>query len=443
MGIDFTPITNARPVNLAEIYGAANNVKSQQMQNQMMQQQMAQAKQSQAEQASLKAAFVVNPDGSLDENKTLANLYGIDGQKAMAFKQGLDQQKAAAAKAKNEETTTQLNNAEKIYNLVGESKKSVMANPTLDNAMFQTVKFGKITGQDVTEELKLLQSIGENPDALIKWAAGHALKADQLLPKTDKVDNGQQVVDRTIDPITGKPTVINKTQKMQSPDSMASNAVHRYGIDQTNNRADIANNLKMQENVLKQQENDVKRNEKIPQNSTDLRKEFDQLPEVKNYKQALPAYKAIEDAASRNTTASDINIVYGLAKLYDPNSVVREGEYATVANSPNIPDKVKGWAQYLSGGGRLTPAVKKQIIAEAQGRMGTFENEYVNSRNNYSDIAKRSQADPTLVFPNEYKSVINKPQQAQSNNEDAQAIAWAKANLKDPRAVKILKLHGM
>lgn len=35
------------------------------------------------------------------------------------------------------------------------------------------------------------------------------------------------------------------------------------------------------------------------------------------------------------------------------------------------------------------------------------------------------------------------PQEAQPSNEDADAIAWAKANPSDPRAAQILKLHGM
>lgn len=135
------------------------------------------------------------------------------------------------------------------------------------------------------------------------------------------------------------------------------------------------------------------------ENSTKLRKEFNDLPTVKNYEQALPAYRAIEDAATRDTTQSDINVVYGLAKLYDPTSVVREGEYATVANSPNIPERVKGWASYIAGGGRLTGAVKAQILDEARGRIGTYESGYKKDRDSYTSIAERTGGDSSLVFP--------------------------------------------
>lgn len=133
-------------------------------------------------------------------------------------------------------------------------------------------------------------------------------------------------------------------------------------------------------------------------NENDLRREFADLPEVKNYKSALPAYSAVEDAAKRNTPQSDINLVYGIAKLYDPTSVVREGEYATIANSQSIPERVKGYAQFLSGGGKLTPETKAQLLTEARGRINSFKSEFDGAQNTYSDIVKRRGGDTRNVF---------------------------------------------
>jgi hypothetical protein len=131
---------------------------------------------------------------------------------------------------------------------------------------------------------------------------------------------------------------------------------------------------------------------------TDLRKEFGDIPQVKRFNSALPAYKAVEDAAKRNTTQADINLVYGIAKLYDPESVVREGEYGTIASSQSIPEKIKGIAQYLSGGGRLTPETKAQLLTEARGRIGTFKTELDAARTTYEGIAKRRNLDPLNIF---------------------------------------------
>lgn len=162
------------------------------------------------------------------------------------------------------------------------------------------------------------------------------------------------------------------------------------------------------QNLTAREANAIASQGKVITASTALRKEFDDLPEVKNYKQALPAYTSIVDAAKRNSPQSDINLVYGIAKLYDPTSVVREGEYATVANSPNIPDRIKGLAQYLTGGGKLTQNVKNQIVQEAASRIGSYEKEFQSARNNYSTIAARSGADPSLLFPSEFKSAVQK-----------------------------------
>ena len=176
----------------------------------------------------------------------------------------------------------------------------------------------------------------------------------------------------------------------------------------TNQATLDAAKIKAQQELAEQQRKAALKN---PEISTALRKEFEGLPEVKNYKQALPAYKGIEDAVTRNTPMSDINIVYGIAKLYDPNSVVREGEYATVANAPNIPERVKGWVQYATNGGKLTPEVKKQIMDEASSRMMSFQNEFEGSSARYRDIAERSNADPTLVISSDYKPAVAKKEE--------------------------------
>lgn len=121
-----------------------------------------------------------------------------------------------------------------------------------------------------------------------------------------------------------------------------------------------------------------------------LRKEFTSLAPVKSYSQAFPAYKNILDASKRDNTQADINIVYGLAKLYDPDSVVREGEYATIANSQAIPEKIKGFANYLMGGGRLTAETRKQLIAEATSRHNILRQGYEQSSKQYRDLASKS-----------------------------------------------------
>ena len=140
----------------------------------------------------------------------------------------------------------------------------------------------------------------------------------------------------------------------------------------------------------------------------------------------MPAYSAIVDATKRNTPQADINLVYGIAKLYDPTSVVREGEYATVANSPNIPERVKGWAQYLQGGGKLTPEVKNQILQEASGRINSYESEYAKAREGYVGIAKARMLNPDFVIPPTGRAPSgSQPMPKQPSNESGGKIRFS------------------
>lgn len=177
----------------------------------------------------------------------------------------------------------------------------------------------------------------------------------------------------------------------QSPDSKASNAVSIRGQDITMRGQDLVNARSQEANSINAAGNVIK-------TETEVRKEFNDLPEVKNYKIAFPAYKAISDAATRNTPQADISLIYGLAKLYDPTSVVREGEYNTIANSQAIPEWLKGQAQRVMGGGKLTPETKRQIMTEATGRVVTYQTEFEKAQKTYESIVKDRGGDPSKVF---------------------------------------------
>lgn len=170
----------------------------------------------------------------------------------------------------------------------------------------------------------------------------------------------------------------------QDANSKASNATTMRGQNMADARSRDANNIASQGNIIKTE--------------SELRKEFADLPEVKTYKSALPSYNAVVDASKRMNPQADINLIYGLAKLYDPTSVVREGEYATIANSQAIPEWLKSQAQRLAGGGRLTAETKAQIVVEANSRIGSYQNEYEGAKGAFEKIAAGRGAEAKNVF---------------------------------------------
>jgi hypothetical protein len=126
-----------------------------------------------------------------------------------------------------------------------------------------------------------------------------------------------------------------------------------------------------------------------------LRKEFNNLPDVKESNMILPKIKAMESAyaesqKTNNYVAVDQALITLYNKLTDPNSVVRESEYARTAENIPLLNAIKGKAQkVLAGGAGLTQSERtalmtmarlmKQGYGEIRGRRTNEYKSYANS----------------------------------------------------------------
>ncbi len=130
-----------------------------------------------------------------------------------------------------------------------------------------------------------------------------------------------------------------------------------------------------------------------------LRKEIQQLPSYKNLSQALPIYRSMAETAGRNSKASDLNLVYGLGKIMDPTSVVREGEMVMVKNTASLPDWFQGAIASLNGGAALTPETREAIMKEAYGRVQGYDSAFKQDAGQYQGIVERNKFNPADVIP--------------------------------------------
>lgn len=130
-----------------------------------------------------------------------------------------------------------------------------------------------------------------------------------------------------------------------------------------------------------------------------LRKEIQQLPSYKNLSQALPIYRSMAETAGRNSKASDLNLVYGLGKIMDPTSVVREGEMVMVKNTASLPDWFQGAIASLNGGAALTPETRQAIMTEAYGRVQGYDSAFKQDSTQYQGIVDRNKFNPADVIP--------------------------------------------
>ena len=90
---------------------------------------------------------------------------------------------------------------------------------------------------------------------------------------------------------------------------------------------------------------------------------------TKNFTQLSSGYNQIKtayDMAKNDTTgASQISLLYGYMKMLDPNSVVREGEFATAENAPGIPSRVLNAYNAVVNGQKIAPEALKSYMDNA------------------------------------------------------------------------------
>lgn len=140
--------------------------------------------------------------------------------------------------------------------------------------------------------------------------------------------------------------------------------------------------------LSKRMETALKVQEKVDQRVDSLAKDFRGEETVKNFNQIANGY-TFSKSINPNTQnpAEQIGLVYALAKAFDPNSVVREGEYATVQN--NIQSYVKafgkGVEQAFNGTGLLGSSAIIAMQAAIEKRYASFQDQYEDIRGAYAE----------------------------------------------------------
>lgn len=151
--------------------------------------------------------------------------------------------------------------------------------------------------------------------------------------------------------------------------------------------------------MAKREANPLAANEPKVKIESQLRDDFGKEKPVQSFKQAAPIITSMREAAPRDTAGADLNLVYGLAKMFDPDSVVREGEMVLVKNTANLPQQVQGYLNFvLNNGGRLTPLMRKNIMEEAESRYGAYRQMYDTTAKSYQDLASRYGASPENII---------------------------------------------
>lgn len=131
-----------------------------------------------------------------------------------------------------------------------------------------------------------------------------------------------------------------------------------------------------------------------------LRNEVQGLPSYKNLAQASPVYKSMTEAAGRDNRAADVNLIYGMAKIMDPGSVVRESEMTVAQAIATLPQQLQAALKsQMTEAGRLTPELRQMIMQEARSRILAYQGMFDQDANMYRGIAQRGRMNEADVLP--------------------------------------------
>jgi len=129
-----------------------------------------------------------------------------------------------------------------------------------------------------------------------------------------------------------------------------------------------------------------------------LRKEFTGLGQVKDFGNIVAAYTRIQKSVEQPSAAGDLSLIFNYMKMLDPQSVVREGEFAAAAAAGGYGERIAAMVQKLKDGTLLTASQRADFVDRAtrlyKGAEGTFD----ERRAEYEGFAERAGL-PTDIFP--------------------------------------------
>lgn len=120
-----------------------------------------------------------------------------------------------------------------------------------------------------------------------------------------------------------------------------------------------------------------------------LRDDFDKASAVKAHREVVPIIESVQQAVDRPTRAADLNLIYGLGKIMDPNSVVREGELVLAKGTGTVQDYINGLLGQLNGAPTLLPETRRKLVDEMMSRFKALEASYLAHEEAYKGIAER------------------------------------------------------
>lgn len=132
---------------------------------------------------------------------------------------------------------------------------------------------------------------------------------------------------------------------------------------------------------------------------TALRKDYENQPGTSRYRQSVPVLQSMAAAVDDTTAMADLDFVYGMAQIFDPESVVRESEMGMVIDSQSMPAAIKGRLEkILNGEAALGPQARRDLVEASKRRVQQYRTQAEGEAKQFSGIAERNRINPEDVM---------------------------------------------
>ena len=172
---------------------------------------------------------------------------------------------------------------------------------------------------------------------------------------------------------------------------MNQTSISGSNLDSTNNAqpGDNLNNIDMNESPHERKLRQTRESEKPKElfsQEDKLRDEF--RNESKEWKIISDSYHKIASAAKLATGAGDLGITYGVIKMLDPTTGVKEGEEAKLDNTKNVSERILSAYNNARTGQRLLPRERKDLVKLAHTLYKEKAGQQKKTEDNYKKLAK-------------------------------------------------------
>lgn len=392
IALGFQPQTQLEnPVNqLAKIL----QVQNMQMQNEAGRYDMELKRSDREQNNKLMQFLATNPDLNTPEGRR--GLYEAAPLKA----DGILKSRSETAKAGTDAEAATFKLANDRYTAYKKTLGALSADPMLTKE--KVIQAGQeLVSAGILPAAMLQNAIGNLPDdpeairASLRQGLASQLTPEQVFtvfsPKPEKIDNGQQIITRDMNPNSptyGQNTGGAPVQKLQTPDSIASNATAIRGQNLKFQTDSQANTVAGQAIVSKKIQD------------VELKLQDDYRTESKGFAETSTAMKKVLSAietADKNP-GSALSAGTAFMKILDPNSVVRETELGMALNASGWFDRATNIVNTLQSGRVMTETQKTNLRQAAK---DLFEEAKASQREIDAAYEKRAReygADPQRVI---------------------------------------------